>query len=88
MNYIHKEGRAILLTILLVFAAIAFFVQQSGGSWFWLPVFIGAVLLLLVGSGQAEPNRPNVNTAERAITFFIRLYSPVFFKECYFYFIV
>ncbi len=50
--------------------------------------FLGALLLLPPLSGQAAPNKPNVKTAERAITFFIRLYSPVFFKECYVYFIV
>lgn len=32
-------------------------------------------------SPQAAPRRPSVKTAERAITFFISINSPVFFKE-------
>ena len=47
-------------------------------------VFLAELVAVLVlsGPGQAAPNKPNVKTAERAITFFIRLNSPVFFKEC------
>lgn len=50
-----------------------------------LVVFALLVAVLVFDSpGQAAPNKPNVKTAERAITFFIRLYSPVFFKESIF----
>lgn len=55
-----------------------------------LAVLAGLVLVLFAAvfvfdsPGQAAPNKPNVKTAERAITFFIRLYSPVFFKESIF----
>lgn len=51
-------------------------------------VFIGLFILELLAVltftsvlGQAAPNNPNVKTAERAITFFISINSPVFFKE-------
>jgi hypothetical protein len=44
--------------------------------------FAGALFAVLVpASPQAAPRRPIVKTAERAITFFISINSPVFFKE-------
>ncbi len=57
MNYIHKEGRLILSTIVLVFSAIAFFVQKNADGLLWLPVAIGCILLLMVGQFFRNPKR-------------------------------
>jgi hypothetical protein len=47
------------------------------------------VLLVLVPSlGQAAPNKPNVKTAERAITFFISIKFSCLLQRMYIYFIV
>jgi len=54
-------------------------------------VFAGLALVLLVFdgvSGQAAPNKPNVKTAERAITFFISIIFSCLLQRMYIYFIV
>jgi len=53
-------------------------------------VFLGAFVLLVFDgvSGQAAPNKPNVKTAERAITFFISIIFSCLLQRMYIYFIV
>jgi hypothetical protein len=53
-------------------------------------VFLGALaLLVFVGSlGQAAPNKPNVKTAERAITFFISIKFSCLLQRMYIYLFV
>ena len=57
MNYIHIEGRSILLAILLIFSGIAFFVQKNAPGLVWLPIAVGAILLLLIGQFFRNPER-------------------------------
>ncbi len=67
MSYIHREGRLLLLSIALVFAAVSFFVNQNAPSWLWLPVSIGCVLLLLVGQFFRNPDRAIAQTDDSII---------------------
>jgi hypothetical protein len=53
-------------------------------------VFLGAfvAVFVLLSPGQAAPNKPNVKTAERAITFFISIKFSCLLQRMYIYFIV
>ncbi len=53
-------------------------------------MFAGLLVLLVFDgvSGQAAPNKPNVKTAERAITFFISIKFSCLLQRMYTYFIV
>jgi hypothetical protein len=45
-------------------------------------------VFVLLSPGQAAPNKPNVKTAERAITFFISIKFSCLLQRMYTYFIV
>jgi hypothetical protein len=47
-----------------------------------------AAVFVLSEPGQAAPNKPNVKTAERAITFFISIIFSCLLQRMYVYFIV
>ncbi len=51
-------------------------------------VFVFVAVLVLVSPGQAAPNKPNVKTAERAITFFISIKFSCLLQRMYVYLIV
>jgi hypothetical protein len=70
----------VVLPPLVVVFVVVFVVAVLAG------LFVLLVLVLL--SGQAVPNKPNVKTAERAITFFISIIFSCLLQRMYIYFIV
>ena len=68
-----------------VFAGLIVAAGVVAGVVAGLLTLAGALLLLAAGSGQAAPNKPNVKTAERAITFFISIKFSCLLQRMYIY---
>jgi len=78
----------LVLLVLLVFAGVivaAGVVAAGVAVATGLLTLVPVLLLLAAGSGQAAPNKPNVKTAERAITFFISIKFSCLLQRMYVY---
>ena len=68
----------------IVGAGVAVFAGVTFAGLLALPL----AALFDAGSGQAAPNKPNVKTAERAITFFISIKFSCLLQRMYIYLFV
>jgi phosphatidylserine decarboxylase len=57
MNYIHKEGRVLLSILLISIAIISFLVWKNAANYVWIPMFLGSILLLMIGQFFRNPTR-------------------------------
>ena len=79
----------LFVVLLVTFAGVEAGVVAAGVAVFaGLLALLGALLLFAAGSGQAAPNKPNVKTAERAITFFISIKFSCLLQRMYVYLFV
>ena len=61
---------------------------EAGVAGLVVFVFVLVVVLVFDSPGQAAPNKPNVKTAERAITFFISIIFSCLLQRMYIYLFV
>lgn len=77
-----------LVDVLFTVEVFAGVMVDAGVAVLLAFVFVFVAVLVLVSPGQAAPNKPNVKTAERAITFFISIKFSCLLQRMYVYLIV